>query len=449
MFAAVLITFLLVHATEGSPGAVRLGPGATAEEIAAENAELGWDRPLYVQFFDYLGSLVQGDLGTSLIDGRDIASDLADRLPVTASIAVFATLLSGIVGVFARRHRRGARRPVRQVPHHRAAASRSPCRRSGSVSCSSTCSRSSSNCCPATGYVSFTTNPAAWLDSILLPVLTLTVGGAAIIARTASVGMREALRQEHIRTLRATGTPEWRIRYVHALRFASVPVVSVLGIQFIALFGGSVIIENLFALPGLGQASQVAALSSDFPALIGVVVVATVVVVIINLLLDLVIACARPEGAYRMSVLPLDAADEVATEPVPPAQASRPAAASCARPGGIFGAAWLTFMIIASLTAPLWRALRRRRAGHRQPAGAAVGRALARHRPAGPRPAQPDLHRRHPAAAGLGADADRRLRHRPAAGADRGRTRPPDRAGDQPADRGRDGAAAERSCCWP
>ena len=91
------------------------------------------------------------------------------------------------------------------------------------------------------------------------------------------------------------GTPEWRIRYVHALRYSSVPVVSVLGIQFIALFGGSVIIENLFALPGLGQASQSAASSHDFPALIGVVVVATIVVVVINLLLDLVVAALDPK----------------------------------------------------------------------------------------------------------------------------------------------------------
>jgi peptide/nickel transport system permease protein len=133
------------------------------------------------------------------------------------------------------------------------------------------------------------------LQSLLLPVLTLAVGGAAIVARTANAGMREALAQEHIGTLRAMGTPPWRIRYVHALRFASVPVISVLGIQFIALFGGSVIIENLFALPGLGQASQAAVSAHDFPALIGVVVVATVVVVLTNLLLDLVVAALDPK----------------------------------------------------------------------------------------------------------------------------------------------------------
>src|SRR4051794_38844343 len=100
VFAAVLITFLLVHATDGSPGAIRLGPGATPAEIAAENTLLGWDRSLFVQFFDYIGSLLRGDLGTSLIDGRDIGADLADRLPVTASIAIFATLFSGLIGIF-------------------------------------------------------------------------------------------------------------------------------------------------------------------------------------------------------------------------------------------------------------------------------------------------------------------------------------------------------------
>ena len=83
VLVAVLISFLLVHATDGSPGAIVLGPGATPAEVAAKNAELGWDRPLVTQFFDYLGHLVRGDLGTSIIDSRDIGKDLATRLPVT------------------------------------------------------------------------------------------------------------------------------------------------------------------------------------------------------------------------------------------------------------------------------------------------------------------------------------------------------------------------------
>jgi peptide/nickel transport system permease protein len=294
VLAAVLISFLLVHATPGSPGAIKAGSGGTAAEIAQYNHELGWDQPLIVQFFDYLGKLVQGDFGTSLIDSKDIGADLATRLPVTASIALFATLLSGVLGIVL-----GVTAAVRGGRFGRFITS------SSGVALSLPAFwvgillvyflSLQLNLLPATGYVRFTDDPAGWLTSLALPVLTLTVGGAAIIARTAGAGMREALRQEHIRTLRAVGTPEWRIRYLHALRYASVPVVSVLGIQFIALFGGSVIIENLFALPGLGQASQTASISHDLPALIGVVVIATIVVVIINLLLELVVAALDPK----------------------------------------------------------------------------------------------------------------------------------------------------------
>ncbi|MGY1857011.1 ABC transporter permease [Modestobacter sp. SYSU DS0290] len=294
VLAAVVISFLLVHATDTSPGAVRLGTNATPERIVAENEALGWNRPLPTQFFDYLGDLVRGDLGTSLIDGRSIAADLADRVPVTASIALFATLLSGVLGIVlgVTAAVRGGRL-ARLITTGSGVALSLPVFWVGILLVYVLALQL--GWLPATGYVPFTTDPAGWFTSLLIPVLTLTIGGAAIVARTANAGLRQALDQEHVRTLRAMGTPEWRIRYVHALRFASLPVVSVLGIQFIALFGGSVIIENLFALPGLGQAGQAAAASSDFPALVGVVVVATVVVVIINLLLDLFVAALDPK----------------------------------------------------------------------------------------------------------------------------------------------------------
>ena len=294
VLAAVLFSFLLVHATDTSPGAVRLGPGGTAERIEAENEALGWNDPLPAQFFDYVGNLVQGDLGTSLIDGRSVFDDLASRVPVTAFVALFATILSGVVGVLlgVTAAVRGGR-TARVITTGSGIALSLPAFWLGVILVYLLALRL--GWLPATGYVPFALDPVGWSQSLVLPVLALTIGGAAIIARTANAGMREALVQEHIRTLRAMGTPEWRVRYVHALRFASVPVVSVLGIQFIALFGGSVIIENLFALPGLGQAGQIAASSSDFPALTGVVIVATVVVVVINLLLDLVVAALDPK----------------------------------------------------------------------------------------------------------------------------------------------------------
>ncbi|HEY3005010.1 MAG TPA: ABC transporter permease [Kribbellaceae bacterium] len=292
--AASVLSFLLVHLTSGSPGAIVAGQGATPEQIDAANEELGWNRPLVTQFADWVSHVTRGDFGTSLSDGHDIKADLFARLPVTASIALLATLLSAIVGIVI-----GVTAAVRGGRLDRAVTAGSsiavslPAFWVGVLLVYALSIRTT--LLPATGYVPFAENPVEWLKSLALPAIALAVGGAAIVARTARTGMVEALRQEHIRTLQAIGTPPWRLRYVHALRFASAPVVSVLGVQFIALFGGSIIVENLFALPGLGQATQLAVGVHDLPAVQGVVVIATVVVVITNLLLDLLVAALDPK----------------------------------------------------------------------------------------------------------------------------------------------------------
>jgi peptide/nickel transport system permease protein len=294
VLSASVVSFLLVHASGSSPGQITAGAGATPAQAAAENHRLGWDRPLVTQYLTWLGHALRGNLGVSLIDGHDIWSDLMNRLPVTASIAVFATLLSGILGVLTGVTAAGrGGRLDRLVTVVSGVALSLPQFWVGILLVYLIAIKG--GLLPATGYVPFGTSPGQYAQSLLLPVLTLTVAGTAIIARTTRTGMVTALRQEHIRTLEALGTPPWRIRYIHALRFAGGPVVSVLGIQFIALFGGSVIIEQLFALPGLGQAAQNAIGTSDFPAVQGVVIIATVVVVITNLVLDLALGCLDPK----------------------------------------------------------------------------------------------------------------------------------------------------------
>jgi len=294
VLAASVVSFLLVHASGGSPGAITAGAGAAPAQVAAENHRLGWDQPLVTQYLSWLGHAAQGNLGTSLIDGHAIWPDLMSRLPVTASIALFATLLSGILGVAI-----GVAAAVRGGWLDRAVTA------VGGVALSLPqfwigillvyLVAVKWHLLPATGYVAFSASPGQYLQSLALPVITLTITGTAVIARTTRTGMITALRQEHVAALHALGTPPWRIRYVHALRFAGGPVASVLGIQFIALFGGSVVIEQLFALPGLGQAVSTAIGNTDFPAVQGVVVIATVVVVITNLVLDLVLAALDPK----------------------------------------------------------------------------------------------------------------------------------------------------------
>ena len=139
---------------------------------------------------------------------------------------------------------------------------------------------------PATGFVPFEVSPEKWFKSLVLPVLTIAITSAGFIARQTRASMAESLAQEHIRTLRAVGTPTGRIVYVHALRSASLPILASVAIQFIVLFGGSVMIELLFALPGIGQAMQSAVGSADLPFVQALVLVATLVVVIVNVVLE-------------------------------------------------------------------------------------------------------------------------------------------------------------------
>ncbi len=286
VLVVAVLAFMLVHAMPGSPGAVSLGAGATPEAIDEVNHRLGWNDPLVVQFFSWLGAAVQGDFGISLIDGRSVSADLAGRLPVTASLAAGATLLSAVLGIAL-----GVTAAVRGGMVDRiiggvcGMAVALPAFWIGIIFVYFLAVQSP--VFPATGYVPFEVSPQDWALSLALPVITLAVGGAAFIARQTRASMLEALQQEHIRTLRATATPTWKILYVHALRYASLPIVAGIALQFIQLFGGSVIAEQLFAMPGLGQAVQTSVSTHDAPSVQGVVVIATVVVVAVNLVLEL------------------------------------------------------------------------------------------------------------------------------------------------------------------
>ena len=286
VLVVAVLAFLLVHAMPGSPGAVSLGAGASQQAIDEVNQRLGWNDPLFTQFFTWLGSAVQGDLGISLIDGRSVSADLASRLPVTASLAAGATVLSAVLGIAL-----GVTAAVRGglldqvIGGFVGLLVALPAFWVGVLFVYLFAVQSS--IFPATGYVPFEVSPQDWALSLALPVITLAVGGAAFIARQTRASMLEALQQEHIRTLRATATPTWKILYVHALRYASLPIVAGIALQFIGLFGGSVIAEQLFAMPGLGQAVQTSVSTHDAPAVQGVVVIATVVVVAVNLVLEL------------------------------------------------------------------------------------------------------------------------------------------------------------------
>ena len=285
LVVATILAFVLVHISGSTPGGVALGQAGTPDQVHQYNVDIGWYDPWVMQYLGWVGQVSQGNLGVSLIDGRDIAADIMKRLPVTAALAVFGTLFSAVLGIVL-----GVVAAVRGGTADRVITVilgimlSLPAFWVGVLLVYIFAVQT--RLLPATGFVPLANDPEAWARSLVLPVITIALTSAAGLARQTRASMAESLTQEHMRTLRAIGTPTYRIIYIHALRGASLPIIASVAINFIILFGGSVIIEVLFALPGVGQAMQSAVGSADLPMVQALVLVATLVVVAVNLALE-------------------------------------------------------------------------------------------------------------------------------------------------------------------
>lgn len=294
LLVAALITFSLVHLMPGSPGLIVEGIGASKQSVWAYDQSIGWHQPLYQQFFDWILRLLHGDLGTSYATQTPIADGLGARIAVTAAIAFGAVILTAIIGVLV-----GVTAAIRggwvdrvlntlsnvffAVPGYWLAiflilifAVYNPW-------------------LPATGYVDPSQDVGLWAQSLILPVVAISIPAGAGLARSARASMFDAFSQDYIRTLRSMGTPKWRLIFVHSLRYASVQIVSLVGMQFVLLFGGTVMIEQLFVLPGLGNGVQGAIATHDISMIQAVVLVTTLVVVVTNFVTELVIMYLNPK----------------------------------------------------------------------------------------------------------------------------------------------------------
>jgi peptide/nickel transport system permease protein len=285
LLIASWIAFMLVHLSGATPGGVVLGQLATPEQIHDYDVAIGWHDPWIQQFVTWVWQVVRGDLGVSLIDGREIGPDIAKRVPVTAAIALGGTVFSALIGVAL-----GVAAAVRGGAVDRGITALTGVMLSlppfwvGILLVYVFAVQA--RLLPATGFESFDANPEQWVRSLVLPVLTIAITSAGFIARQTRASMTEALAQEYIRTLRAVGTSTRKIVFVHALRGASLPILASVTVQFIVLFAGSVVLELLFALPGIGFAMRSAVGTSDLPFVQALVLVATFVVVVVNLLLE-------------------------------------------------------------------------------------------------------------------------------------------------------------------
>lgn len=284
MCAVVFTTSFMLP---GDPTLTILGENAPAEARAELRAEMGLDRPVPLQFADWLGRALTGDLGKSFKTGEPVMDMLLTRIPVTLELTILAIVLAAAIG----------------VPLGIVAALRRNSWVDTLVSILSISSLAMPffwvgmllimlftlrlGWLPPSGYVPFFDDPLRNLQLMIMPVLTVGTAYAALLMRQTRAAMIEVLSQDYVRTARAKGAAEPRVILRHALRNALIPVITVIGLQFGGLIGGAVVTETVFALPGLGRMITNAIFERDYMVVQGAILVVVVGVILVNLITDI------------------------------------------------------------------------------------------------------------------------------------------------------------------
>jgi peptide/nickel transport system permease protein len=298
MGVVAIAVFALLHVTPGDPAVIIAGDYATPEDIAKIRTKLGLDRPFLVQVGLWLGQVVRGDLGTSIFSGLPVTTLLGQRAEATATLTLFALLISVGVGIplgilAAWNEGRWIDRVVMVV----AVSSFSmPVFWLGFLLVY--VFALGLGWLPVQGYVPLKNGFWPLLRHLTLPALTLSVVYMALIARMTRASMLGVLKEDYIRTAFAKGLASGGVLVRHALRNASLPVVTIIGIGFALLLGGAVVTESVFAIPGLGRLTVDAIVRRDYPVIQGVTLVVSAVYVLVNLVIDLVYVLLDPRIRY-------------------------------------------------------------------------------------------------------------------------------------------------------
>jgi peptide/nickel transport system permease protein len=298
LLVVTFVTFVLMFGN--GPGIARavLGTQASEANVRTKMVELGLNQPLLVQYVKWLRGLVTGDLGHSFFSGQTVTSALATRVPVTLALVVLTLILTAVVSVLvgvAAAVKGGWIDRVVQLLAVMGAAIPGFIVAIVLVFAFAIAAR----LFPATGYVSPDQNVSGWLASITLPVLALLIGSVANAAVQFRGAVVDTLSRDFVRTLRARGISERLVIFRHVLRNAGGPGLTVLSLQTLGLLGGAIFIEQVFALPGLGQLSVTSAQQGDVPIVMGSVLVIIVFVLVVNLLGDLANAALNPKARTR------------------------------------------------------------------------------------------------------------------------------------------------------
>ncbi|WP_295807465.1 ABC transporter permease [uncultured Nitratireductor sp.] len=298
MIIVAIFVFLLLRLTPGDPAAIIAGDMATPAQLERIRTSLGLSDPLHEQFITWVGLLMQGELGTSLISSTPVTQMIGQRIWPTINIAVLTILLSVLIAVpmgvlAAWRHRTwvdyavmtfsvlGFSIPVFVIGYIFIQIFSIELR-----------------WVPVQGYVAPSEDFGKFLSRAILPCLTLATIYVALIARMTRASMLEVLGEDYIRTARAKGVKETVVLFRHALSNAAVPIMTIIGTGFALLIGGVVVTESVFNIPGIGRLTVDAILARDYPVIQGMILLTSGLYVFINLLIDLSYTFFDPRIRY-------------------------------------------------------------------------------------------------------------------------------------------------------
>lgn len=280
LIGVTLLVFLLMHLTPGNPAKIIVGEHAPPETIKAVEKRLGLDKPLPVQYMNFVKKAAQFDFGVSMRDKIPVKDHIFERrFFITLELAIYSTIFSIFLGLIA-----GIVSAVRQYSI-----------RDVSLMVVALFGLSMPNFWLGIILIQFFTIKLGWFppsgwgtpEQIIMPVITLGTGGAAIIARMTRSSMLDVISQDYIRTARAKGVSERIVIYRHALKNALIPVVTVVGLQFGGLLAGTVLTETVFAINGMGKLIVDSIIARDFPVVQACVLIISVIFVVVNLVVDI------------------------------------------------------------------------------------------------------------------------------------------------------------------
>ena len=294
LFGVLIVVFALVQLVPGDPVRIALGTRYTPEAYDALRAASGLDRPLLQQFFGYVGSALTGNLGVSFRNGDPVAGILLDRLPATASLAAFGIVVALLIALPA-----GIYSALREG-------------RIGDVIVRVTSQfgvsipdfwmgillialfSSTLGWLPTSGYRPLLEDPGGWLSHLVLPGLTVGLVAAAILTRYVRSAVLEVAATGYVRTARSKGLPPKVVTFRHTVRNALVPILTITGIQLATILGGVIVVEVVFAWPGLGRLVFNSVAARDYPVIQGAVLLIAVLFLAVNLVVDLLYAVVDP-----------------------------------------------------------------------------------------------------------------------------------------------------------